>query len=71
MVLYEAYEQGRESPLKALGVQYADFAMWQRRWLEGGALEQGLEYWKKRLKNLDLPLPISIFIPSQSYSADG
>ena len=39
MILYEAYREGRESPLKPLGVQYADFAMWQREWLEGGALE--------------------------------
>ena len=33
-------------------MQYADFAMWQREWLEGGALEEGLEYWKKELEGI-------------------
>ena len=31
--LYEAYSQGRESPLPGLPVQYADYAIWQRAWL--------------------------------------
>ena len=34
MVLYEAFAEGRENPLPALPVQYADFAMWQRKCLE-------------------------------------
>ena len=49
MVLYEAFVEGRENPLRPLQVQYADFALWQRRWLEGGALERGLSYWKEQL----------------------
>ena len=59
MILYEAYRQGRENPLKPLAVQYADFAIWQRAWLEGGALDEGLAYWKKQLagipERLELP----------------
>jgi amino acid adenylation domain-containing protein len=59
MILYEAYREQRENPLKPLTVQYADFALWQREWLEGGALEQGLEYWKEQLagspERLELP----------------
>src|SRR6266849_5275516 len=59
MMLYEAYREGRENPLKPLAVQYADFALWQRNWLEGGALEQGLAYWKEQLagipERLELP----------------
>src|SRR5579864_5377455 len=51
-VLYEAYEQGRENPLPPLRVQYADFALWQRRELESGGLEAGLEYWKKELAGI-------------------
>jgi hypothetical protein len=47
MVLYEAYREGRENPLPPLAVQYADFALWQRSWLEGGALDAGLKYWKE------------------------
>jgi amino acid adenylation domain-containing protein len=52
MILYEAYREQRENPLKPLAVQYADFAIWQREWLEGGSLEQGLEYWKEQLAGI-------------------
>jgi amino acid adenylation domain-containing protein len=59
MILYEAYREQRENPLKPLAVQYADFALWQREWLETGALEKGLEYWKQQLagipERLELP----------------
>src|ERR1700719_3301882 len=59
MVLYEAYREGRENPLKPLTVQYADFALWQRSWLDGGALDEGLKYWKEQLagipERLELP----------------
>ncbi|HEY7767045.1 amino acid adenylation domain-containing protein, partial [Longimicrobium sp.] len=48
-VLYEAYRQGRESPLPELPVQYADYAVWQREQLEGEALERQLAYWRERL----------------------
>ncbi|HXM47598.1 MAG TPA: amino acid adenylation domain-containing protein, partial [Pyrinomonadaceae bacterium] len=40
--LYEAYREGRESPLPELGIQYGDFAVWQRGWLQGEVLEQQL-----------------------------
>ena len=48
-VLYESYQQGRDNPLKPLPVQYADFALWQRRWLENDLLEEQLKYWKTTL----------------------
>jgi amino acid adenylation domain-containing protein len=48
-VLYEAYRDGRESPLAELPVQYADYAVWERARLDGRALERELEYWKARL----------------------
>ena len=38
--LYEAFSQGRPSPLPELPVQYADFAVWQRQWLTGEVLER-------------------------------
>ncbi len=44
--------------LPALAVQYADFAVWQREWLQGEALERQLAYWRERLAGapaLDLP----------------
>ena len=57
-LLYEAFAQGHSSPLEKLAVQYADFAVWQRNWLQGAVLEKQMEYWKKELANLPvLELP--------------
>ncbi|HEY6352691.1 MAG TPA: amino acid adenylation domain-containing protein [Candidatus Angelobacter sp.] len=60
MVLYEAFLEGQENPLPALAVQYADYTLWQRTWLDEGALGRELEYWKQKLSGapeyLDLPL---------------
>jgi amino acid adenylation domain-containing protein len=57
--LYEAYRQGEESPLEELPIQYADFAVWQREWLQGDELERQLKYWRERLAGapevLELP----------------
>ena len=57
--LYAAYSQGDESPLPELGVQYGDFAVWQRGWLQGEELEQQLAYWRRQLggelPTLELP----------------
>src|SRR6185369_10149669 len=57
--LYQAYAEGRESPLPELPIQYADFASWQRKWLKDEKLNSLLTYWVKQLKGappfLDLP----------------
>ena len=56
--LYEAYSHGQAASLKELPIQYADFALWQRDWLQGAELERQLSYWKQRLEKLDtLELP--------------
>ncbi|MGD2148762.1 MAG: condensation domain-containing protein, partial [Anaerolineae bacterium] len=47
--LYEAYCSGRPSPLPELPIQYADFAIWQRDWLQGEVLEAQLSYWREQL----------------------
>ncbi|MGH9334343.1 MAG: condensation domain-containing protein, partial [Vicinamibacteria bacterium] len=55
---YGAFSSGGPSPLAELPVQYADFARWQREWLEGELLERQLSYWKGELQgvtSLDLP----------------
>ena len=45
--LYAAYAAGTESPLAELEIQYADYAVWQREWLQGEVLEEQLEYWRR------------------------
>ncbi|HEX7186070.1 MAG TPA: amino acid adenylation domain-containing protein, partial [Thermoanaerobaculia bacterium] len=57
--LYEAFVQGLPSPLPELPIQYADFALWQRRWLSGPVLEAQLDFWRQELAGapalLELP----------------
>jgi amino acid adenylation domain-containing protein/non-ribosomal peptide synthase protein (TIGR01720 family) len=57
--LYEAYCRDAASPLAELEIQYADYAVWQRRWLQGGVLDQQLQYWREQLQGvasvLELP----------------
>jgi amino acid adenylation domain-containing protein len=47
--LYEAFAAGKPSPLPELPVQYADYALWERRRLAGEALAAQLAYWRGRL----------------------
>ena len=58
--LYAAFSRGEGSPLPPLPVQYADYAVWQRRWLRGETLEERLAYWRRRLGTpppvLELPV---------------
>jgi len=57
--LYESYVSGRPHSLPALNIQYADYAVWQRQWLQGESLQKQLTYWKEQLRGipalLDLP----------------
>jgi amino acid adenylation domain-containing protein len=57
--LYGDHRAGRASALPELPVQYGDFALWQRRWLDGGVLPAQIEYWRSRLAGappaLELP----------------
>lgn len=59
-VLYEAFSARKASPLPELPFQYADYAVWQREWLQGSVMEGQLGYWKKQLAELpDLELPMA------------
>jgi amino acid adenylation domain-containing protein len=56
--LYRGYREGGSAELAESTVQYADFAVWQRQWLQGEILEEQLAYWRRRLEGapvLDLP----------------
>jgi amino acid adenylation domain-containing protein len=52
--LYEAFTEGRSSPLPELPIQYSDFAVWQQEWLQGEALKTQLAYWKRQLAGLPI-----------------
>ncbi|HEY7769023.1 amino acid adenylation domain-containing protein [Longimicrobium sp.] len=57
--LYAAFARGEPDPLPPLPVQYADYAAWHRRWVEGPVLEAQAEYWTRTLAGapelLELP----------------
>jgi amino acid adenylation domain-containing protein len=60
VALYDAYSQGRPSPLPELPIQYTDFAAWQIGQLEKGILGDQLTAWRRRLDGL----PPSIDLPT-------
>ena len=47
--LYEAFIDERLSPLSPLPVQYLDYSVWQRQWLESGERQRQLDYWTAQL----------------------
>jgi amino acid adenylation domain-containing protein len=47
--LYQSFVHGQRSSLLPLPIQFADFACWQRAWMQGEALAEQLAYWKHRL----------------------
>ena len=56
--LYRAHLEGGQAQLATLPIQYADYALWQRKRLDGQRLERDLGYWRGRLEglsNLELP----------------
>ncbi|HET9281752.1 MAG TPA: amino acid adenylation domain-containing protein [Candidatus Angelobacter sp.] len=65
--LYSAFNSGAEDPLPKLEIQYADYAIWERQWLEGEELQQQGEYWKKVLQDAPalLVLPTDHARPAQ------
>ena len=55
---YNAFVSGHAPDLPRLPIQYADYAVWQREWLQGEVLEGQLAYWKEKLADLStLELP--------------
>ncbi|WP_157867665.1 non-ribosomal peptide synthetase [Gloeothece citriformis] len=62
-ILYEAFEKGKPSPLQELPIQYADFAVWQRQWLQGKVLETQLNYWTEKLPKVPPILSVPTDFP--------
>jgi len=67
--LYTAFASEKPSPLPQLPIQYADFAHWQREWLQGEVLETQLAYWRQQLDGISmLNLPADRPMPAvQTY----
>ncbi len=58
LILYTAFRQGQPSPLPMPSIQYIDFTVWQRAWLQGEQVEKLQAYWRQRLANMPvLELP--------------
>ena len=53
--VYESAIRGEKCPLPDLSLQYADYACWERQWLQGQALKDQLEYWRNNLSG-ELPV---------------
>ncbi|WP_244967360.1 non-ribosomal peptide synthetase [Streptomyces cacaoi] len=71
--LYEAFSAGRPDPLEPLPVQYADYAHWQRTWLDGEVRSRQLGYWTEQLAGVDptLSLPADRDRPAtKTYNGD-
>src|SRR5207244_11071660 len=73
ITLYQVFVEGKPSPLPELELQYGDFAVWQRQWLQGEVLEQQMAYWRRQLQGAppvleiptDRPRP-----PKESFRGD-
>ncbi|MEH1860990.1 MAG: amino acid adenylation domain-containing protein [Nostoc sp.] len=68
--LYNAYSQGQPSLLAPLPIQYADFAIWQRNWLQGDVLQSQLSYWQQQLKDAPALLSLPTDRPRPSVQTD-
>lgn len=68
ITLYEAFNRSEVPSLPPLPIQYADFAVWQRNWLQGEVLQNHLRYWKTQLRGaMALELPTDF--PRQSVQS--
>lgn len=65
--LYKAYLENRKPDLPELPVQYADFSVWQRKWLQGKTLDNLIQYWKKQLQGIPALLEFPLDRPRPAY----
>lgn len=72
-ILYAAFRQGLTDPLPDLPMQYADYAAWQRKWVEGEVFQRQAEYWKSTLAGAPslLELPTDYARPARQSFAGG
>ena len=69
--LYSAFLNATPSPLPPLSIQYADFAVWQREWLESDVFSMQLDYWKQALAGAPAALHLPTDLPRPPRSNQG
>ncbi len=67
--LYEAFLDGEDSPLPDLTIQYADFAYWQRQWLQTDIFKDQLQYWKTKLAHCNAMLQLPTDRPRPAFTS--
>ena len=69
-VILDAVRDGRHPALPPLPIQYVDYSVWQRNWLdEGGILEQQLAYWQRQLAGVPESLDLATDYPRPSVQS--
>ncbi len=65
--LYASYANGKENCLEPIKIQYADYAVWQRKWIAGKRLDQQAKYWQKELSSAPtfISLPTDYLRPAK------
>jgi acyl carrier protein len=66
-VLYGAFARGLQSPLPPLAVQYADYAVWQRGWLDGALVGAHLDHWQQVLAGAPATLELPADRPRPAF----
>jgi amino acid adenylation domain-containing protein len=69
-LMYEAFVAGQPSPLPRLSIQYADFALWQREWLQGEVLNTQLSYWTEQLRDINPLLQLATDRPRPTVQSN-
>lgn len=67
--LYEAYSSNLSQTLPPLSIEYADYALWQRNWLQDDELDSQLDYWKQQLSNLPAVHQMPLDLERPAYQA--
>ena len=68
---YRSFIDGVQAEVQPVGIQYADYAVWQRDWLESDEASKQLDYWVKLHNGEDTPLDLPLDFPrphEQSYN---
>jgi non-ribosomal peptide synthetase component F len=72
IALYQAHMNGEPIQLPELPIQYADYTLWQRQWLQSGVLDAHIAYWKQQLAGAPVQLTLPTDRPrSAVQTSDG